>query len=127
LIDNGFIVDDIKSIMTFNKHSGFKGFTEEFMSLTQQVFFDKNKGLGDFFLLCLNSSYGQTIINEEKLAKIMLCHTHQTLNHNFKPNFINTIKFNNDVYRCELARKTLDVILIFNVDSLLLLMLNIGS
>jgi hypothetical protein len=36
----------------------------------------------------------------------MLCNTHQTLNNHLKPNFINTIKFNNDVYQCELARKT---------------------
>jgi hypothetical protein len=35
LIDNGFIVDDVKSIMTFNKHIGFKGFVEEFMKLRQ--------------------------------------------------------------------------------------------
>jgi hypothetical protein len=38
----------------------------------------------------------------------MLCNTHQTLNNHLKPNFINTIKFNNDVYQCELARKTFE-------------------
>jgi hypothetical protein len=37
----------------------------------------------------------------------MLCNTHQTLNNLLKPNFINTIKFNNDVYENELPRKTL--------------------
>jgi hypothetical protein len=36
----------------------------------------------------------------------VLCNTHQTLNKHSKPNFINTIKFNKDVYQCELARKT---------------------
>jgi hypothetical protein len=38
----------------------------------------------------------------------MLCNTHQTLNNHLKPNFINPIKFNNDVYQCELARKTFE-------------------
>jgi hypothetical protein len=106
LIDNGFIVDDVKSIMIFSKHTEFKGFVEEFIRLRQQAILDKNKGLGNFFKPCLNSSYGQKIINEEKFTKVMLCNTHQTLNNHLKPNFINTIKFNNDVYQCELARKT---------------------
>jgi hypothetical protein len=105
LIDNGFIIDDAKSIMTFSKHHGFKGFVEEFMSLRQQAILDKNKGLGNFYKLCLNSSYGQEIINEEKFTKVMLCNTHQTRNNHLKPNFINTIKFNNNIYQCELARK----------------------
>jgi hypothetical protein len=106
LIDNGFIVDKIKSIMTFSKHNGFKGFGEEFMRLRQQVILDKNKELGNFYKLCFNSSYGQEIINEEKFTKVMLCNTHQTLNNHLKPSFINTINFNNDGYQCELARKT---------------------
>jgi hypothetical protein len=63
LIDNGFIVDDIKSRMIFSKHTGFKGFVEEFMKLKQQAILDKNKGLGNIFKLCLKSSYGQEIIN----------------------------------------------------------------
>jgi hypothetical protein len=32
-------------MMTFSKHTGFKGFVEEFMSLRQQVILDKNKRL----------------------------------------------------------------------------------
>jgi hypothetical protein len=76
------------------------------MRLRQQVILDKNKGLGNFYKLCLNSSYGQEIINEKKFTKVMLCYTHQTLNNHFKSNFINTIKFNNDFNQCELARKT---------------------
>jgi hypothetical protein len=58
LIDNGFIVEDVKSMMIFSKHTGFKGFVEEFMRLRQQAILDKNKGLGNFYKLCLNSSYG---------------------------------------------------------------------
>jgi hypothetical protein len=106
LIDNGFIVDDVKSMMTISKYTGFKVFVEEFMRLRQQAILDKNKGLGNFYKLCLNSSYGQENINEEKFTKVMLCNTHQTLSYHLKPNFITTIKFNNDVYQCELSRKT---------------------
>jgi hypothetical protein len=36
----------------------------------------------------------------------VLCNTNHALNNHLKPNFINTIKFNNDVYQCELAIKT---------------------
>jgi hypothetical protein len=106
LIDNGFIIEDVKSMMIFSKHTGFKGFVEEFMRLRQQAIFDKNKGLGNFYKLFLTSSCEQEIINKEKFTKVMLCSTLQTLNNHLNPNFINTIKFNNDVYQCELARKT---------------------
>jgi hypothetical protein len=48
LIDKGFIVDDVKTMMTFSKHTGFKGFNEEFIRLGQQAILDKNKGLENF-------------------------------------------------------------------------------
>jgi hypothetical protein len=43
LIDNGFIVDNVKRMMTSSKHTAFKGFAEEFMRLRQQAILDKNK------------------------------------------------------------------------------------
>jgi hypothetical protein len=106
LIDNCFIVDDVKSMMILSKHTGSKWFVEEFIKLRQQAILDKNKKLGNFYKQSLNSSFGQEIINEAKFTKVMLCNTHQVLNNHVKPNFINTIKFNNDVYQCELASKT---------------------
>jgi hypothetical protein len=45
--------------MTSSKHTAFKGFAEEFMRLRQQAILDKNKWVGNFYKLCLNSSYGQ--------------------------------------------------------------------
>jgi hypothetical protein len=119
LINNDFSIDDIKNLMTFIKHTGLKGVVEEFMSLRQQAILDKHKGLGNFYKLCLNSSYGQEIINEEIFTKVMLCKTHQTLNNHLKSNFITTIKFNNDVYQCELVKKTFSCTI--------LITLNIGS
>jgi hypothetical protein len=43
LIGNGLIIEDDKSMMLFTKHTGFKGFVEEFMRLRQQAILDKNK------------------------------------------------------------------------------------
>jgi hypothetical protein len=45
LIDNGFIIEDVKNMMTFCKYIGFKWFVEEFMRLRQQAILDKNKEL----------------------------------------------------------------------------------
>jgi hypothetical protein len=56
LVGSGFIIDDVKSMMIFSIPTGFKVFAEEFMRLRQQAILDKNKGLGNFFKLCLNSS-----------------------------------------------------------------------
>jgi hypothetical protein len=114
-------------MVIFSKHTGFKGFVEEFMRLWQKFILDLDKGLGIFYKLCFNSSYGQEIINEEKFTKVMWCNTHQTLKNHLKLYFINTIKFNNNVYQCELARKHLDIMQLFNMNSLHLIMLNIGS
>jgi hypothetical protein len=64
LIDHGFIVDDVKSIMIFRKHNRCKGFVEEFMRLRQQAILDANKRLGNFFKICLNWSFGNETIIE---------------------------------------------------------------
>jgi hypothetical protein len=37
---------------------------------------------------------------------VELCITHEAFNNHLNTNFINTINFNNDVYQCELDRKT---------------------
>jgi hypothetical protein len=76
------------------------------MRLRQQAILDKNKGFGNFYKLCLHSSNGQEIINEEKFPNVVLNKYYQKLNNHLKPNLINTIKFNNDVFQSELARKT---------------------
>jgi hypothetical protein len=52
------------------------------------------------------NNYHSLHVLEEKCTKVMLCNTHQTLLNHLKPNLINTIKVNNDVYQCEYARKT---------------------
>jgi hypothetical protein len=73
------VIDNIKNRMTFSNHTGLKGVIEEFMSLRQQAILDENKELRNFLKLCLNSPYGQEIINEEKFTKIVLCNSHQVL------------------------------------------------
>jgi hypothetical protein len=45
LIYIGFVIEDVKSMMIFSKHTGFKGVVEEFMCLKQQAILDKNKRL----------------------------------------------------------------------------------
>jgi hypothetical protein len=62
-------------MMTFIKHTRVKGFVKEFMILRQQAILDKNKGLGNFYKLCLSLSYGQEIINKEKFKKVVLSNT----------------------------------------------------
>jgi hypothetical protein len=94
------IVDDGKSTMKFCQHTSFKGFIEDFMRLRQQDILDKNKRLGNFFKLCLNSSDGQEIINEEKFTKVVLCNTHQVHNNHLTPILLNSINLNNDNFQC---------------------------
>jgi hypothetical protein len=106
LIDFGYIIDDILSLTTFTKHSGFNSFTEEHMKLRQEANVNGNKGMDNFYKLCLNSSYGQEILNEEKFTKLQVCNAHQTLNYHLNPNSINTRVLSEDTYRCGLGRST---------------------
>jgi hypothetical protein len=72
LLDIGYHIDDIKSLITFTKQTGLKSFTEELMNLRQLAIIDNNKGVSNFYKLCLNSSYVQEILNEEKYSKMIL-------------------------------------------------------
>jgi hypothetical protein len=49
------------------------------------------------------------------------------LNNNLKPNFIDAVKFNNNVYQCELAKKTFKCKLLLNIVSLHSIILNSES
>jgi len=74
LIDRfGFIIDDIKSIMTFTKTDGFNSFATEFMNERQKADLAGNKGKGLFLKTALNGSYGYDALNTAKYHKNTVC------------------------------------------------------
>ncbi len=68
-----FVIDDVKSIITFTKHDKFNAFTSELMNKRQDAELAGNKGLGLFCKIALNGSYGYDAMNTEKYSQIRIC------------------------------------------------------
>jgi hypothetical protein len=70
LIDTcNFIIDDIRVMYVYEKHTGFRSFTEEMTKLRQRAKFHGDGAGDEFYKLVLNGSYGYDITNEEKFCK----------------------------------------------------------
>jgi hypothetical protein len=61
-----FIIDDIRSIMYFSKHTGFHQFVNEFMSKRCEAEDAGNRGMATFCKMSMNGSYGYDGKNTEK-------------------------------------------------------------
>jgi hypothetical protein len=53
----------------YEKHTGFRAFTEEMTRLRQEAKLRGDGGGDEFYKLVLNGSYGYDIMNEEKFSK----------------------------------------------------------
>jgi hypothetical protein len=67
-----FIIDSMRVMYVYEKHTGFRSFTEEMTKLREEAKL-RGDGVGDeFYKLILNGSYGYDIMNEEKFSKSKL-------------------------------------------------------
>jgi hypothetical protein len=60
-----FVIDSIRVMHIYEKHTGFKAFTEEMTRLRQKSKLNDSAG-DEFYKLVLNGSYGYDIMNEAK-------------------------------------------------------------
>jgi hypothetical protein len=44
------------------------------------------------------------MLNEEKYTKNIICNTKQAMNNHLKSNFVNTVKFSDNLYQCEIGK-----------------------
>ncbi len=63
-----FVIDDIETIITFNKTDCFSIFANEFMNRRQEAELQGNKGKGLFCKINMNGSYGYDAMNTEKYS-----------------------------------------------------------
>jgi hypothetical protein len=101
-----FIIDDIKSVITFTKHDRFNPFVNEFMNNRIKAMFDKNKGMEQFCKTSLNGSYGYDGKNTERYIKTAVKNKSQTFQAQIYDNFISTRKINDDYYLVTYNPKT---------------------
>ena len=92
-----FIVDDVKSIILFDKHTGFNKFVKEFTKgRIQNIGVSKGREL--FYKTCLNGSYGYDGKNTEKYTKTTIKKKNDTFLAQIYTNFIDTRKIDDDCY-----------------------------
>ena len=92
-----FIVDDVQSIILFDKHTGFNKFVKEFTKgRIQNIGVSKGREL--FYKTCLNGSYGYDGKNTEKYTKTTIKKKSDTFLAQIYTNFIDTRKIDDDCY-----------------------------
>ena len=64
-----FVIDDIQTLITFNKNTRFNSFVDSFIKNRQQVTLNKQKGKAEYCKYTLNGSYGHDAMNTEKFGK----------------------------------------------------------
>jgi hypothetical protein len=93
-----FIIDDIKSIITFTKHDRFNRFVNEFMNNRIDAINQKNKGKEQFCKTSLNGSYGYHGMNTEKYVRTSVKNKSQTFQAQIFDNFVSTRKLSEDQF-----------------------------
>jgi hypothetical protein len=96
-----FIIDSIRVMYVYEKHTGFGALTEEMTKLRQEAKL-RDDGAGDeFYNLVLNGSYGYDIMNEEKFSKS------QVAMKVFSPYFMSARPLNENYYQVQMENQHL--------------------
>ncbi|KAA6356879.1 MAG: hypothetical protein EZS28_047594, partial [Streblomastix strix] len=103
--DYHFIIDDIKQLVTFDKHTKFNAFVNEFMNKRIEAIKDKNSGLDKFCKMILNASYGSDGMNTEKYNKIKLLSKDKTIEAHTKQSWMNDRKLADNLYAVQFNPK----------------------
>ena len=92
-----FIIDDVQSIILFDKHTGFNKFVKEFTKgRISNIGISKGREL--FYKTCLNGSYGYDGKNTEKYTKTTIKKRSDTYLAQIYTNFVDTRKINDDCF-----------------------------
>ncbi len=92
-----FVIDDVKSIMTFTKTDRFGLFATEFMNARQKAELEGKKGKALFCKIALNGSYGYDIMNTENFPKLKITNKTDAGHYYQKRTFKNCYDMGNDV------------------------------
>jgi hypothetical protein len=93
-------------IYVYEKHTGFRAFTEEMTRLRQKTKLSNNKAGDEFYKLVLNSSYGYDIMNEEKFSKSQVVSKNVPTMKVFSPYFMSARPLNENYYQVQMEKET---------------------
>jgi hypothetical protein len=89
-----FIIDDVEFLTTFTKHTGFNKFVTEMMFKRQQAILSGQKGLSNFYKLCMNGSYGYDIMNEKLFTHVAIKNRSETFTAQMSQRYMSTSVLN---------------------------------
>jgi hypothetical protein len=101
-----FVIDSIRVMYVYEKHTGFRAFTEEMTRLRQEAKL-RGDGAGDeFYKLVLNGSYGYDIMNEEKFSNSQVVTKSIVAMKVFSPYFMSARPLNENYYQVQMEKET---------------------
>ncbi|WP_295163659.1 hypothetical protein, partial [uncultured Brachyspira sp.] len=98
LLDQGLVLEDIKSVSLYEAHNQFHEFVTTFMKKRQDIISKKEKGNEKFYKISMNGSYGYDGINSENFSKIKICNKDKAYSAIISDTYINGIEINDDCY-----------------------------
>jgi hypothetical protein len=90
----------------YEKHTGFRTFTEEMTKLRQQSKLNRDSAGDEFYKLVLNGSYGYDIMNEEKFSKCFVCNSVTSESKQYSSHFLSARKLNENNYQVKMENST---------------------
>jgi hypothetical protein len=97
-----FIIDDVKELSTYTKHTGFNGFTTHFYNRRLEAKKNKNRGLDKYCKMILNAAFGKDAMNEQKFTKNMFLNAKKTLLKQSYPNHVSTKQIKDDFFAVQM-------------------------
>jgi hypothetical protein len=99
-----FIIDGIRVMYVYEKHTGFRSFTEETTKLRQRAKLHGDGSGDEFYKLVLNGSYGYDIMNEEKFCKSYIVKRETAKLKVFSPFFMSARLLNENHYQVQMEK-----------------------
>jgi hypothetical protein len=100
-----FIIDDIKTLIVFNKHDKFNTFVNDFSVQRWKYLADRNPK-ENFFKISLNGSYGYDAMNTENYSKSYIQSAAKASCSKLSDNFKNIRQLADDVYQVDMNSDT---------------------
>jgi hypothetical protein len=92
----------------YEKHTGFRSFTEEMTKLRQRAKLHGDGG-DEFYKLVLNGSYGYDIMNEEKFCKSCIVKRETAKLKVFSPYFMSARLLNTNCYQIQKEKESFNL------------------
>jgi hypothetical protein len=101
-----FIIDDVRYIIYFTKHTGFNAFVKEMMAKRVEAKTSGNSGKELFYKMCMNGSYGYDGMNTEKFTKLKIGDEKKFVSECRLDTYVSAQRYNDGLYTVQCKPKS---------------------